>query len=197
MIGGAILSDCRTYRYSLWRRWNDAGHMLVWLLLNPSTADENIEDPTLRRCIGYARSWGYMGVTILNLFALRSTDPRELYKAADPVGPANNAAIVELCAGREVICGWGIRGGYRQRDRAVLDALRRIGAMPKCLELTKDGYPKHPLYLRADLKPMEMGKVNSSLVAIRRSAGLHPEPPLRVGEDVAGADDPVGEWPAR
>jgi hypothetical protein len=146
--GGARLSACGRYRYSLWRSWDARLPSLVWCLLNPSTADAEREDATTRRLRAFSRAWGCGGYVLVNLFALRATDPAELRKAADPVGPENDAAIRRATAGRRgVVIGWGTHGGCRGRDIAVLNLLARVGAMVECLGTTKDGCPRHPLRL--------------------------------------------------
>jgi hypothetical protein len=153
---GAAFGPDRIYRYRLWRTWDRAAPRCIWIMLNPSTADEHQLDPTIRRCVGYSRGWGYGSLEILNLFALRSTDPRRLYEHDDPVGPGNNLAIIEVC--REaplVVCGWGTHGSLGQRDEQVVELLGELGVRPKCLTVNSDGSPGHPLYLKKDKRPME------------------------------------------
>jgi len=148
IISTAVLSENRVYRYALYRQWEDDLPPLVWIGLNPSTADETVDDPTVRRVVGFSKMWGYGGVILLNLFGLRATNPKELRTASDPVGPANNTALKQICDGREVILAWGTHGGLHGRDKAVTELLQT--ANPRqvyCLGRTKDGYPKHPLYL--------------------------------------------------
>jgi hypothetical protein len=144
------------YRYSLWREWDPDKPTVIFLMLNPSTADENVLDPTLRRCLGYAMNWGYGRMEILNLFALRSTDPSALYVHRDPVGWQNNVVIVRACERRDrlVVAAWGTHGTYRGRDREVINLVtRQCGKDLHCLVLTKEGIPGHPLYLSKELKP--------------------------------------------
>jgi hypothetical protein len=127
------------------------------VLLNPSTADETLDDPTIRRCVGYAKAWGYGGLVLGNLFALRSTDPRALRSAFDPIGPGNNEAmlaIVNECDHGRVICGWGNHGSFLNRSRDVRGLLPQWGARLEALAVTGSGEPGHPLYLRADLQPV-------------------------------------------
>jgi len=122
-------------------------------MLNPSTADASQEDPTIRRCVGFARSWGYGALAIVNLFALRSTDPRALYAHATPVGERNDAFIAAQATISDlVIAAWGVHGAHQDRGAAVLRMLRREVKV-RCIGVTKDGHPKHPLYLRGDLQP--------------------------------------------
>ena len=151
--GGATLSSDQCYRYLLWRRW-DERPPAVFVLLNPSTADGNIDDATVRRCQGYALALGAGGLRIVNLFALRATDPGTLYVTQNPIGSNNDVAICEAVRGAGlVICGWGRHGDYLDRATAVMQMLGRQGVEVKCLRLNKDGSPSHPLYLPANLVP--------------------------------------------
>jgi hypothetical protein len=155
MICKADFSPCRTWRYSLHRIWDENKDLVAFIGLNPSTADETQDDPTVRRCCGFVKKWGFGGLVMLNLFAFRATDPKQMKAAADPVGPKNDEALVCYTKNRLVVCAWGCNGLFRDRHRKVLDLL---GGRRKllCLELTKDHLPKHPLYLRADLVPFAM-----------------------------------------
>lgn len=150
----AEFSPCRRWRYVLRRRWA-GGAVIGFVLLNPSTADELQDDPTIRRCIGFARSWGYSGLVLGNIFAFRSTDPRGLRSASDPIGPANDTHLRAIAdeANGEIVCGWGAHGAFMDRGAEVLRLLADWGARPKALAWTADGHPGHPLYLKADLKP--------------------------------------------
>lgn len=153
MIRTANFDPTRTYRYTLGRQWGIGGRA-VFVMLNPSTADEHQEDPTIRRCIGYARDWGFGSLTILNIFALRSTDPRALLTSLDPVGPGNDAAIVSLVRGSDmVVAAWGAHGRLKNRGECVRDMLSREGFALHYLKLTNDGQPGHPLYLKSSLLP--------------------------------------------
>jgi hypothetical protein len=149
MERSATLSACRTYRYALWRRWG-RGDYAMFIGLNPSTADETNDDPTIRRCIGFTRSWGYEALCMVNLFAYRATDPADMRMAAEPIGPDNDQTIVSLArkAG-VVVAAWGTHGTYMGRDRAV----RLMVPELHYLRLTKGGHPGHPLYLPASLEP--------------------------------------------
>jgi hypothetical protein len=118
--------------------------------LNPSTADETLDDPTIRRCMGFARSWGYDGLCMTNLFAFRATDPSVMKAAEDPVGPMNDSILVSLAENAGiVVAAWGVHGSYLGRDRAVIEMLPQL----HCLRLTISGHPAHPLYLPAGLEP--------------------------------------------
>jgi hypothetical protein len=135
-------------------------HSVAWIMLNPSTADELKLDPTLRRCEGYTHAWGYEGFVVANLFAMRATDPDTLPPSYDAVGLGNEDAIEQVSKNCEiVVCGWGT-GAIRNtfRSGAVRHALRAAGEKAHHLGLTKDGHPKHPLYLKSDTKPMEWRK---------------------------------------
>lgn len=144
----AQMSACGTYRYDLWRRWVPDGRVLLWILLNPSTADAVQDDPTIVRCIRFAARWGYGAIRVINLFALRATDPRELYAAADPVGPQNDAiAEKALPAADGVICAWGNHGQLNDRGARVQEMLSRHRCDPRILGVTRLGQPMHPLYI--------------------------------------------------
>jgi len=124
-------------------------------MLNPSTADERILDPTVRRCVGYAMAWGFGSIEIVNLFALRSTDPSELYHADDPVGPDNDLAVLWCASCCSIaVAAWGTHGQHLDRGREVVELLKGKAAL-KYLRLTKSGEPNHPLYLPKDLKPRD------------------------------------------
>lgn len=140
------------YRYSLWRLWDDRPHV-VFIMLNPSTADAKANDPTIRRCMGFARIWGYGGICVVNLFALRATDPNVLYSAQDPVGPLNDEQIESSLGGTDtVIAAWGAHGVFRNRGAAVRARIEKHCAL-RHLGLTANGSPRHPLYLRGDTQP--------------------------------------------
>jgi hypothetical protein len=147
-----VLSLDRHYRYVLWREWGapDCPYAL-FVGLNPSTADETTDDPTIRRCIGFARSLGFDTLCMANLFAFRTTYPNEMLAAQDPVGPENDRWISDLSKdARITIAAWGVPGRFRGRDQVVLPMLRD----PQCLGVTAGGCPKHPLYLPAITRPI-------------------------------------------
>lgn len=152
MEKGAELSTCRTYRYALWRRWSDAPHLL-FIMLNPSTADESQDDPTIRRCISFARQWGYGGITVANLFALRSPYPSALREANDPIGPENDQWLKKLAGQSGAVVGaWGNQGAYLQRGEVVVAMFPNM----QCLGITKLRQPRHPLYVAADTELQSM-----------------------------------------
>lgn len=144
---GAEISACGRYRTLLWRRWGGGG-VLAAVLLNPSTADADRDDPTLRAVMARARAAGLGGVTVANLFTLRSPDPRALKAATDPLGPGADAAIDRAASGAAlVLCGWGAGGALMGRGAAVAARLA-AGSVPVVhLGLTKGGQPRHPLYV--------------------------------------------------
>ncbi len=149
----AKLSRCRHYRYALWRTWENEKPTVLFIGLNPSTADETNDDPTLRRCINFAKSWGYGGVCMANLFAYRATDPVAIRECAKPIGPQNNRWLKQLAAEADlVIAAWGNDGSLYQRSRYVCAMLPKM----KYLKMNKTGEPAHPLYLTASLRPKAM-----------------------------------------
>lgn len=149
---GADFSPCRTWRYALWRHWDWQGHAncVAFIGLNPSTADETQDDPTIRRCIRFAKRWGYGGMYMLNAYAYRATDPNDMKRAADPLGPGNLEAMgyyrsrVGL-----IVAAWGVHCEPSHEARVC----NAIGRVVHCLGKTKHGRPKHPLYLRSDTEP--------------------------------------------
>ena len=149
-LNGALFSPCRLYRYSLWRTWNDKFAPLHFLLLNPSTADEEKNDPTVERCERRARSGGYGGLIVTNIFGWRSTDPKGLWEPEDPVGKLNDKAIrAAVVMSARTVCGWGSAGPRLLVRRRVLEIKRLLNEFPLwCLEKNADGSPKHPLYVK-------------------------------------------------
>lgn len=152
-LGTASFSACERYRFRLSRIWQPAAPRVAFLMLNPSTADAEVLDPTVRRCMGFAQAWGFGACEIVNVFALRSTDPMALYVHADPVGAGNDQAI--RAAARDaafVVAAWGVHAAHLHRDEQVQELLE--GADLRCLKLTKNGSPGHPLYLPNSCQPM-------------------------------------------
>lgn len=156
----AVLSPCGIYRYRLDRRVGDDPRACNFLMLNPSTADATQDDPTIRRCIAFAKGWGYGRLVVTNLFAYRATDPREMMTTRTPVvGPENNQHIIEAATAAAVtVCAWGAHGSTYGRDRAVLRLLGNAGIEPMALRVTKGGAPAHPLYLPATLQPVPLAE---------------------------------------
>lgn len=148
---GALLSECGKYRYRLWRLWDDLRPVMVWVMLNPSTADADVDDTTIRKCMGFARAHHFGGIIVVNLFAWRATNPRDLRLVADPVGPDNDEHILWACTAPlmlAVVAGWGSDRFARERARHV-KVLIQGGARRdiKCFRRTDAGHPWHPLYL--------------------------------------------------
>ncbi|WP_226780177.1 DUF1643 domain-containing protein [Oceaniglobus trochenteri] len=144
----ATYSDCEHYRYDLTRVWDDTGRRIAFVMLNPSTATEVQNDPTVERCERRARALGYGGFRVTNIFAWRDTDPKKMRAAADPVGPANDAAIRDAALWADtVLCAWGTHGAHLNRGPAVETLLRATARPLFHLGLSKAGHPKHPLYI--------------------------------------------------
>jgi hypothetical protein len=151
--GTAVFDRGRTYRYLLTRVWDTGRPLIVYVMLNPSTADALKADPTIRRCTGFARRERAGGLVVVNLFALRATNPQRLRDHEAPVGPCNDAFIrqaVRVSGGR-VVAAWGAAGVEHGRDRQVLTMLHRARASVQCLGVTATGQPRHPLYLAGDV----------------------------------------------
>lgn len=152
----ATFSPCGRYRYTLTRGCGHGTDSVNWIMLNPSTADAEKDDPTIRRVMGFTKNWGYADCVVTNLFAWRATDPKELRRTPDPIGPDNNRVILETAVRSTiVVCAWGSHGIYRNRAAAVLALLSGAGLRPFYLRITATGQPAHPLYLPADLAPRQ------------------------------------------
>lgn len=163
---GATFSPCKKYRYTLVREWNslsDKNGYVLFIMLNPSTADEYILDPTVRRCVQYAIDWGYKKMRVVNIFALRSTDPQHLYDSVehdgekyvtiDPVGADNDKCIYNEVEGADlVIAAWGTHGALKNRGEQVTEMISGIKDI-YCLKKVKGDIPGHPLYLKRNLTP--------------------------------------------
>lgn len=150
---GAKISACGKYRYWLTRPaatdTPEKGTAL-FIMLNPSTADAELDDPTIRRCRGFAETWDCAGLTVGNLYALRATDPKELSRALDPVGPSNDMHLYKLCQEYgDVVCAWGTNA-KPERVQAFCAIAERASVRLWCLGTTKSGAPRHPLYIKAD-----------------------------------------------
>lgn len=144
----AIYSPCENYRYALTRIWDPDGDKVAFIMLNPSTATEVQNDPTVERCERRARALGYGSFRVCNIFAWRDTDPFKMRKAPDPVGPENDDAIADACNWADrVVCAWGTHGEHLSRGPAVETLVRSTGVTPYHLGLSKHGHPKHPLYI--------------------------------------------------
>ena len=151
---GAILSDCGAYRYRLWRTWDKSKPLVGFCMPNPSTADANRDDPTIRRLISFARSWGYGGFIVVNLFALRSPHPSVLRQVDDPIGPDNHKHLSEVAVLVDtMICAWGTHGRFGMADKLAM-ACMHGKATTKAMHINADGSPKHPLYIKSDAVPI-------------------------------------------
>lgn len=160
-------SPDRKYRYTLWREWvteqdlilggGAHGGYLMVIGLNPSTADETRDDPTIRRCVGFAKAWGYDALCMTNLFAWRDTKPANMKTAMFPVG-GDNDMWLSKCAAEAgmILAAWGVLGAFLERGASVTTALQRMGLRVHALKLNADGSPQHPLYIPADTKPIPL-----------------------------------------
>lgn len=149
----ATISDCGTFRYRLTRYWGP-GKFLPFVMLNPSTADAEVDDPTIRRCMSFARREGAGGIVVGNLCAFRSTSPSALDRAADPFGLGNQDHLQAIAIGAvaddmPIVCAWGVHG-YQRGDKYAVELFRKEGARLVCLGTTAAGHPKHPLYVKGD-----------------------------------------------
>lgn len=181
---GAMVSACGKYRYELWREWRGTHDRKNWrwygtkdgagaemgtpksclfIMLNPSTADGEKDDATIRRCVGFAKSWNYERLEVVNLFAFRTRYPKELlvlHHDADPVGHLNQERV-EMAANDAgmIVCAWGTNGNHIGQDETVLGWVDRHINKVYALGLTKDGQPRHPLYLPSASKPFAFGRL--------------------------------------
>jgi hypothetical protein len=163
---GATFSECEKYRFTLWRRFDATDllnsapckveEMVAFICLNPSTADASKDDPTVRRCIDYSKQWGGLGFIMLNLFAYRATDPKDMKANIDSSMRQRNIDIVCSVAkqAKLVVCGWGSHGSFQMRDQLMLAALLKEKVTVHYLKLNSDGSPAHPLYLKKSLVPI-------------------------------------------
>lgn len=162
-VDTAVFSPDRTHRYSLTRVWGAGPHAL-WIMLNPSTADAFADDPTIRRCVGFTKALGgYGGLAVVNLYSLRATDPRELWTHPAPFNPLTRLWLAAAPIGRgPVIAAWGTHGARHGRGEQVARELTRAGVALHCLGTTKDGHPKHPLYVPGDTPIVPFPQVEAS-----------------------------------
>lgn len=152
----AIYSDCEAYRYELTRIWDDKGQKALFVMLNPSTATEFQNDPTVERCERRARALGFGAFRVTNIFAYRTTDPKVMRAMRDPIGPDNDAAIADGATWADrIVCAWGSHGAHMNRGAAVAGLLRATAKPLWHLGLTQAGQPKHPLYIGYDCQPAQ------------------------------------------
>jgi len=150
----AIYSDCESYRYSLTRIWDDTAPRVLFVMLNPSTATEVQNDPTVERCERRARTLGYGAFCVCNIFAYRATDPKKMRTQTDPVGPENDAAITDAALwANDIVCAWGTHGAHLDRGPIVERMLRHQPIPLTHLGLSIAGHPKHPLYIGYKTQP--------------------------------------------
>lgn len=153
----AVFSPCRKWRYHLQHVWDDNQPNLLWLMLNPSTADETQNDPTVERCEQRARMWGYGGVEIYNIFGFRATDPNNMKAYGDPVGPDNDKWITKFALKSQqtlAIAGWGNHGSHNKRNEEIIKIITQNNGRVKALKINASGDPKHPLYVGYAQKPV-------------------------------------------
>lgn len=151
MQKSAFISECGQYRYELTRTWLTGGKNIAFIMLNPSTADADNDDPTMNRVISFCQKWGFGSVTVGNLFALRATNPKDLYFHPDPIGEQNDWQLQRIIRKSEaVICAWGSHGHYKDRAH---DVFHKIDKPKYYLDLTIFNEPKHPLYIKGDTLP--------------------------------------------
>ncbi len=147
MERGAILDQTGAFRYSLWREWGNHAKRVGFVMLNPSRADASVDDPTIRRCIGFAKSWGFGRLEVVTLFAYRTAHPTELQQVNNPIGIDNDYYLANLQHQVDgIILAWGNRGTLHDRNQV---ALKLLGSQKPvyCLGTTQAGQPKHPLYV--------------------------------------------------
>ena len=147
----AHITRCGKFRYWLVRKWNPGENYICWIMLNPSTTDASKDDPTIKRCITFSKKWGFDGLYVVNLYAYRATDPKELKKAGFPKGEFNDffvKFIASIC--KKVVCAWGNHGQYKNRYYEILKLLLPHSVKVYSLGYTKTKQPKHPLYVCGD-----------------------------------------------
>lgn len=161
MSSSAVFDPTLTYRYSLWREWNEDGQRLAFIMLNPSTANADTNDPTIRRCICFAQRWGFGSLEVVNLFAYRTSSPHDLRTAVDPIGIENDRHLVAAVNQADcIVLAWGNWGSLHGRDRAVCQLLSHYPNM-YCLGTNHSGQPRHPLYLKQDTHLIRWHDINS------------------------------------
>ncbi len=158
-VGDANLSSDLKHRFTLTRVWSKNDGIVAFIGLNPSTADSNEDDPTIRRCKRFARDWGYGGIVMLNLFSSRHTDPKELKTCSEPNISVSDYYLFDWVKEASlVVAAWGVHGSFRERDSQVKRHLKYLAEQVYCLGKTKDGLPRHPLYVPASkqLEPYDL-----------------------------------------
>lgn len=167
MIRTALLSACGKFRYRLGRRWAD-GQTLLFVMLNPSTADADVDDATIRRCIRFAQAHDFGALEVVNLFAYRATHPKELRRAGWPTGPENDAHTVAAAREANAVClAWGANVAELERPQIVIPMLRKTGKPLQCLRVTRSGYPQHPLMLPSSCRLQDFDTAVDDALAAR------------------------------
>jgi hypothetical protein len=147
MEKGADISADHLYRYSLWRIWQPAEPLVMFIGLNPSTADATTDDHTIRRCLRFSADWNCGGLVMTNLFAFRATDPKAMLTAAEPIGTENDTVLAHwVQKALFIVAVWGTKGGHQGRNKAIEERFPNL----HCFGVTKDGFPRHPARLRSD-----------------------------------------------
>ncbi|MFP7174948.1 DUF1643 domain-containing protein [Priestia filamentosa] len=153
MITGANLDETRVYRYSLWRIWDETKPRVVFIMLNPITEGETKDNPTVRRCIAFAKEWGYGSLEVVNLFSYRASTPEMLKKAKEPVGASNEQFLLQAANRAErIVLAWGIHGAFLKQNEKVLTLLKSYPLY--ALGVTKERHPRHPLFMKKSAKPL-------------------------------------------
>lgn len=153
-VGTATYSPDLRYRFRLSRVWDSSSPRCAFIMLNPSTATEAVLDPTVTRCVGHAKQWGFGAAEVVNLFAYRATDPKQLRQVDDPIGAGNDVAIMHAARAADlVVVAWGVHGQFITRQDDVVHHLERAGIELHSLGITKSGAPRHPLYLPGGIRP--------------------------------------------
>jgi hypothetical protein len=161
----ATISACGKFRYRLGRKWDD-GPRLLFVMLNPSTADASVDDATIRRCVKFAQTHDFCELEVVNLYAFRATDPKDLRRAGYPVGPENDQHIADAARASDAVCvAWGANVAGLERPTIVLPMLRSLGVQLQCLRITRSGYPQHPLMLPSScrLMPFDVAAIQAAM----------------------------------
>lgn len=164
-ISAAKISSCGRYRYRLQRIWDPGAPWCAWVMLNPSTADATKDDATIRKCVGFSKRWGFGGIVVVNCFAYRTADPKDLTRVLDPYGPENDQALAEVGDPRVgmVVAAWGTRARWGRGENEVRGDTRTLDALTSqpgveekihALRITKEGFPQHPLYVPYTARPV-------------------------------------------
>lgn len=153
----AVFDESEKYRYSLYREWDNSLPRILFIMLNPSTANHDTEDHTSRQCLYFSKKFGYGSLEIVNLYAYVSTDPKQLKESDDPIGKKNNAYILEAAKrAKTVVIAWGEKHLMKQRNKEITKLLREYGHQVYCLDVTKSGHPRHPSRMRHSIDSLKV-----------------------------------------